>query len=45
MARDALSADHWFGVFAIAELKFHPLVMLFAVSGPFMIGRIPIPKP
>ena len=45
MARDGLSADLWFGIFTIAELMFHPLVMLFAVSGPFMIGRIPIPKP
>ena len=38
MARDALSADHWFGVFTIAELKFHPLVLSFAVSGSLRIG-------
>ena len=42
---DALGSDLWFGVVTIAGLEFHPLVLLFAVSGSLMISRIRIPKP
>lgn len=42
---DALDSDLWFGVVTIAELEFHPLVLLFAVSGSLMISRFKIPKP
>ena len=42
---DALGSDLWFGVVTIAELEFHPLVLLFAVSGSLMISRFKIPKP
>ena len=40
----ALGEDLWFGEFDIFGLKFHPLVLLFAVSGSLMISRIRIPK-
>ena len=42
---DALGSDLWFGVVTIAGLEFHPLVLLFAVSGSLMISRFKIPKP
>ena len=42
---DALGSDLWFGVVTIAELEFHPLVLLFAASGSLMISRFKIPKP
>ncbi|MCY7389810.1 MAG: CDP-diacylglycerol--serine O-phosphatidyltransferase [Burkholderiales bacterium] len=42
---DVLGPDLWFGEFEIAGLIFHPLVLLFAVSGSLMISRIRIPKP
>ena len=42
---DALGSELWFGVVTIAELEFHPLVLLFAVSGSLMISRFKIPKP
>ena len=41
---DALREDLWFGVVSLAGLQFHPLVLLFAVSGSLMISRIRIPK-
>jgi len=41
----ALGSDLWFGVVTIAGLAFHPLVLLFAVSGSLMISWIRIPKP
>jgi len=34
----------WFGEVALAGYKLHPLVLMFAVSGSFMISRIRIPK-
>lgn len=40
----ALGADLWFGAITLAGLQFHPLVLLFAVSGSLMISRIKIPK-
>jgi CDP-diacylglycerol--serine O-phosphatidyltransferase len=44
-ATGALGEDLWFGEFSVGGLKFHPLVLLFAVSGSLMISRIRIPKP
>jgi CDP-diacylglycerol--serine O-phosphatidyltransferase len=40
----AVKQDLWFGVFHVAGFNFHPLVLLFAVSGSLMISRIRIPK-
>lgn len=34
----------WFGSVASGPLELHPLVLMFAVSGSFMISRIRIPK-
>ena len=41
----ALGDKLWFGVAELHGLKFHPLVLLFAVSGSLMLSRIRIPKP
>ncbi len=41
----AVREDLWFGETMIAGFKFHPLVLMFAVSGSLMISRIRIPKP
>lgn len=41
----AVRQDLWFGVVQIAGFNFHPLVLLFALSGSLMISRIRIPKP
>lgn len=35
----------WFGELTLAGYKFHPLVLIFALSGSLMISRIRIPKP
>lgn len=35
----------WFGETLIAGFQFHPLVLMFALSGSLMISRIRIPKP
>ena len=42
---DAVREDVWFGEMMIAGFKFHPLVLMFAVSGSLMISRIRLPKP
>jgi CDP-diacylglycerol--serine O-phosphatidyltransferase len=34
----------WFGAIDVAGFRFHPLVLMFAVSGSLMISRIRIPK-
>lgn len=34
----------WFGVVEIAGFMFHPLVLVFAVSGSLMVSRIRVPK-
>ncbi len=34
----------WFGVVDLGGFRFHPLVLMFAVSGSLMISRIRIPK-
>lgn len=41
----AVRQDLWFGVITVAGFKFHPLVLMFALSGSLMISRIRIPKP
>lgn len=41
----AVRQDLWFGVIRVAGFNFHPLVLIFAVSGSLMISRIRIPKP
>ena len=41
----AVRQDLWFGMATVAGFKFHPLVLMFAVSGSLMISRIRIPKP
>jgi CDP-diacylglycerol--serine O-phosphatidyltransferase len=40
----AVREDLWFGVVLIGGLQFHPLALLFAMSGSLMISRIRIPK-
>ena len=40
----ALRESLWFGVVEIAGFMFHPLVLVFAVSGSLMVSRIRIPK-
>ncbi len=40
----ALGAEMWFGTLFIGGFQFHPLVLMFAVSGSLMISRIRIPK-
>lgn len=41
----AVRQDLWFGAINLAGFNFHPLVLMFAVSGSLMISRIRIPKP
>ena len=43
-SQGALGDQMWFGVMTIAGFKFHPLVLLFALSGSLMVSRIKIPK-
>lgn len=40
----ALGPDMWLGTVLLAGFQFHPLVLMFAVSGSLMISRIRIPK-
>ena len=40
----ALGTQLWFGVLLIGGFQFHPLVLMFALSGSLMISRIRIPK-
>lgn len=40
----ALRESLWFGHLKLAGFTFHPIVMMFAVSGSLMISRIRIPK-
>ncbi|CAN5471175.1 CDP-alcohol phosphatidyltransferase family protein [soil metagenome] len=42
--QQAIGDQMWFGVMTIAGFKFHPLVLMFVVSGSLMISRIKIPK-
>ena len=41
----AVRQDLWLGEVALAGFKFHPLVLMFALSGSLMISRLRIPKP
>jgi CDP-diacylglycerol--serine O-phosphatidyltransferase len=43
-SQQAIGSDLWFGVVSIAGYDFHPLVLLFLLSGSLMISRIRIPK-
>ena len=43
-SQGALRESLWFGQVVVAGFTLHPLVLLFAVSGSFMISRIRIPK-
>ncbi|HWW99525.1 CDP-diacylglycerol--serine O-phosphatidyltransferase [Collimonas sp.] len=40
----ALGEQLWFGVVYVGGFQFHPLVLMFAVSGALMVSRIRIPK-
>jgi CDP-diacylglycerol--serine O-phosphatidyltransferase len=42
--QDAIRENLWFGAVKIAGFTFHPLALLFAISGSLMISRIRIPK-
>jgi len=43
-SQGALHDSLWFGQLKFADLTFHPLVLMYAVSGSLMISRIRIPK-
>ena len=40
----AVNNNLWFGEWTLVGFKFHPLVLIFALSGSLMISRIRIPK-
>jgi len=40
----ALGDNMWFGVVQFGGFQFHPLALMFAVSGALMVSRIRIPK-
>jgi len=40
----ALGEQLWLGVIYVGGFQFHPLVLMFAVSGALMVSRIRIPK-
>lgn len=42
--RDAIGKQLWFAVINIGGLAFHPLALIFVLSGSLMISRIKIPK-
>ena len=41
----AVRENLWFGEVLVLGFKFHPLVLMFALSGSLMISRIRVPKP
>ena len=41
----AVGGALWFGELTLGGFKFHPLVLMFALSGSLMISRIRVPKP
>jgi CDP-diacylglycerol--serine O-phosphatidyltransferase len=43
-AQGAVGAQVWFGEFVLLGHGFHPLTLLFALSGSLMISRIHVPK-
>ncbi len=40
----AIGDQLWFGMVRVAGFKFHPLVLMFGISGSLMVSRIRIPK-
>jgi CDP-diacylglycerol--serine O-phosphatidyltransferase len=40
----AINQDLWFGEITLFSFKFHPLVLMFVLSGSLMISRFHIPK-
>ena len=42
--RGAFGEQMWFGASSIGGYLFHPLTLIFGVSGSLMISRIPVPK-
>ncbi len=42
--QDAVGQSLWFGQVELAGFTFHPLVLLFALSGSLMVSRIHVPK-
>ncbi|HCE09913.1 MAG TPA: CDP-diacylglycerol--serine O-phosphatidyltransferase [Oxalobacteraceae bacterium] len=42
--QSALGERLWLGAASLAGLQFHPLVLMFAISGALMVSRIHIPK-
>ncbi|MDC8784911.1 CDP-diacylglycerol--serine O-phosphatidyltransferase [Roseateles koreensis] len=43
-AQGAIGEQMWLGQMALAGFTFHPLVLMYAVSGSLMVSRIRIPK-
>jgi CDP-diacylglycerol--serine O-phosphatidyltransferase len=43
-AQGSIGDGLWLGVQTLGGFRFHPLVLMFAVSGSLMISRIRIPK-
>ena len=43
-SQGAIGDNMWFGVVHVAGFKFHPLVLMFALSGSLMVSRNKIPK-
>ncbi len=41
----AVGAELWFGELRLGPAGFHPLVLMFALSGSLMVSRVRIPKP
>ena len=44
-ATGAVHATLWLGAMALGPFTLHPLVVMYAVSGSFMISTVKIPKP
>jgi CDP-diacylglycerol--serine O-phosphatidyltransferase len=42
--QNAVGPDLWFGVVQLGRHQFHPLALMFAISGALMVSRIRIPK-
>lgn len=43
-AQDAIGERLWFGMHLVLGFQFHPLVLVFVLSGSLMVSRIRIPK-
>ena len=44
VSEGAIGTQMWFGTYLLGGFTFHPLVLMFAVSGSLMISRIRFPK-